>query len=195
MLNANAAKPADSSREERMNRVKVHFEGNLAKGNWTREIAGDDYDVGVNGIVKAYDSSTDNHKLGIIITGEYGCGKTSFVRAAFPRARIVNCVLPEEVRYVRLDEYPDYVRELMECDVIIDDLGAETFVNEYGIKRDVIGDFICRYHLFGKGRLIITTNLRGKELLEKYGGRVGSRLKDLCVPIRFNGKDKREWCL
>ena len=139
--------------------------------------------------------STQKHKVGVIITGDYGCGKTMFVKAVFPRAKLINCGLPEEVSFLNYMEYPEYTHELLTENVIIDDLGADSAKKEFGNCNDYVGDFIFRYHLYGKGRLIITTNLHGKELLERYGGRIGSRLKDLCVPIRFTGKDKREWIL
>ena len=82
---------------------------------------------------------------------------------------------------------------MCERNVILDDLGAENIKNEYGVKRDIVGEFICRYHTRGKGRLFITTNLRGPELLDKYGGRVVDRLKQLCVPFHMEGKSKRKW--
>ena len=83
--------------------------------------------------------------------------------------------------------------EMCERNVILDDLGAENIKNEYGVKRDIVGEFICRYHTKGKGRLFITTNLRGPELLDRYGGRVVDRLKQLCVPFHMKGKSKRQW--
>lgn len=186
------------SEEEKLARIEKHTEAiiqSLGKAQWTREKAGDDFDVGVKGVLKAIAMSTPKRKVGVIITGEYGCGKTMFVKAVFPRARVVNCGLPEEVSYLNYMDYPDNTRELLASDVIIDDLGADSARKEFGNCNDYVGDFIFRYHLFGKGRLLITTNLHGKELLERYGGRIGSRLKDLCVPIRFTGKDKREWII
>ena len=59
----------------------------------------------------------------------------------------------------------------------------------------VSGDFIVTWHeLHRTGtRLVVTTNLTTAELDARYGGRVLSRLKDLCVPLRLNGGDKRKW--
>ena len=74
-------------------------------------------------------------------------------------------------------------------------IGAERTVNEYGVRIEAAGDFIVNYHAYGAKRLFITTNLSAPEIDARYGGRVLSRLKDLCVPVRFTGKDKRTWTL
>lgn len=160
---------------------------------WTSDIAGADYDKAVEGLVKAY----RHPRLGMIVSGEYGCGKTSFFKAIMRKVNFteIDCTLPESVRVLDYNEHMDTVDYILNTSVFIDDLGAENLVSNYGVKVDTIGDFICRYHLKGKKRLFITTNLRGEELLSRYGGRVFSRLKDLCIPVRFDGKDKRTWTL
>jgi len=159
-----------------------------ARPAWTKDMAGDDFDLAVSSMLTA-----NEKKIGLIISGDYGCGKTSFVIASGLVSRKIDCTIPEKVDCLKFSDYPDYVNDLMERNVLLDDIGAECLQNDYGIKRDLVGDFICRYHLYGKGRLFITTNLRGEELLDRYGGRVLSRLKDLCYPVRFTGKDKRKW--
>ena len=68
-------------------------------------------------------------------------------------------------------------------------------MSDYGVRLERAGDFIVAWNeLHRQGtRLIITTNLTTAELDGRYGGRVLSRLKDLCVPLRLNGGDKRRW--
>ena len=75
------------------------------------------------------------------------------------------------------------------------DFGAENPVSDYGVRLERAGDFIVTWHeLHRTGtRLVVTTNLTTAELDARYGGRVLSRLKDLCVPLRLNGGDKRKW--
>ena len=75
------------------------------------------------------------------------------------------------------------------------DLGAENPVSDYGVRLERAGDFVVTWHeLHRTGtRLVVTTNLTTSELDARYGGRVFSRLKDLCVPLRLNGGDKRTW--
>ena len=45
----------------------------------------------------------------------------------------------------------------------------------------------------GEGRLYVTTNLSGEEMVERYSSRVCSRLKELCNPLHLTGGDKRKW--
>lgn len=171
--------------------LKEKFRLRLNQNGWTESVAGDDFNVGLNALVK----SSGMERYGIIVTGEYGCGKTSFVQSALKGIRTINCTIPEQVDYLNYESYRESISELMDSSILIDDLGAERIRNNYGVREDLVGDFICRYHLYGKGRLYITTNLRGEEILERYGGRVLSRLKDLCIPIKFKGADKRVWKL
>ena len=171
--------------------IELKISARLEKGGWRRDVAGADYDTAVRGLSKAL--STE--RLGVIVSGEYGVGKTSMFSAILTRATKINCVLQESVQIYDREAYPDIVDLAMDGNVFIDDLGAENIVNVYGVRKDIVGDFICRFHLLGKGRLFVTTNLRGEEIMNRYGGRVFSRLKDLCVPIRFVGKDKRAWTL
>lgn len=167
------------------------IETSLLSSGWKREIAKGDYDKAVNSVVNAL--TTPNQ--GVIISGEYGCGKTSFFKSVLKNYTMVECTLPESVECLDYHTHADTVDYVLGTSVFIDDLGAENLVSRYGVKTDIVGDFICRYHLKGQKRIFITTNLRGDELLARYGGRVFSRLKDLCIPVRFDGKDKRIWNL
>lgn len=155
--------------------------------------AGDDFAPLCAAASKAF-SITHPRRVGMIISGDYGCGKTFFVKCLKLQGQFIDLNLAETVEW--LDQHGGYqssLDEMCERNVILDDLGAENIKNEYGVKRDIVGEFICRYHTRGKGRLFITTNLRGPELLDKYGGRVVDRLKQLCVPFHMEGKSKRKW--
>ena len=155
--------------------------------------AGEDFAPLCAAASKAF-SITHPRRVGMIISGDYGCGKTFFVKCLKLQGQFIDLTLAETVEW--LDQHGGYqssLDEMCERNVILDDLGAENIKNEYGVKRDIVGEFICRYHTRGKGRLFITTNLRGPELLDKYGGRVVDRLKQLCVPFHMEGKSKRKW--
>lgn len=165
----------------------------LTQNGYDRSIAGEDYDALVDCAVKTF-NITKPRRVGMIITGDYGCGKTHFLKCLKLSGTFIDLTLTETVEWI--DQHGGYqssLNELCEGNVILDDLGAESIKNEYGVKRDIVGEFICRYHTRGKGRMFITTNLRGTELLDRYGGRVVDRLKQLCVPVRMTGKSKREW--
>ena len=66
-------------------------------------------------------------------------------------------------------------------------------MTDYGIKRELAAEFIVRYHQVGEGRLLITTNLTGEEIAERYTARLTSSIKELCLPLHLKGADKRCW--
>ena len=86
---------------------------------------------------------------------------------------------------------PDWNKAAMFQSVVLDDVGAESPISDFGIRRELVGEFITRYHLYGRGRLFISTNLSGEELEARYTMRVLSRIKDLTVFLNLRGGDKR----
>ena len=63
-----------------------------------------------------------------------------------------------------------------------------------GWNPNVAGEAnFAAYHRMGEGRLYVTTNLSGEEMVERYSSRVCSRLKELCLPLHLKGADKRRW--
>ena len=136
---------------------------------------------------------------GLIVSGEYGVGKTALASLA---ARAFGGGV-FKVRLAIPDDLDRLTRSWQEYCLVnpyaqnawLDDLGAENPVSDYGVRLERAGDFIVTWHeLHRTGtRLVVTTNLTTAELDARYGGRVLSRLKDLCVPLRLNGGDKRKW--
>lgn len=158
---------------------------------WTKETAGADF----YSVIKAFNRAMSLPRMGLIITGDYGCGKTAFVKSCGLKfGSSIDLTIPEQLEWIdNRGGYQSSLVEMCERNVFLDDLGAENLVNDFGVKREICGEFICRYHSLGKGRLFITTNLRGEELLDRYGGRVVDRLKQLCIPVRMTGASKRKW--
>lgn len=147
--------------------------------------------------VKAVVAAKSRPRVGIIVSGEYGCGKTAFVKAVtgydrYPYLFDMNSPLDRELLSVD-GRYEEQRRDLFGHDIIVDDLGAELRKHYGEPDYSEARDFICEYHVRGRGRLYITTNLRMGELLDRYGGRFVDRLKDIGVPVRFYGGSKRKW--
>ena len=101
-----------------------------------------------------------------------------------------------------LDLWPNWNAEAMRCSVILDDLGAESAITDYGIKRETAAEFVVRYHRQRMAervadgptrRLFVTTNLTGEQIAERYTARLTSRIKELCIPLHLKGADKRRW--
>lgn len=164
-----------------------------AKG-FDPEVCGEnDFKLLIDAAHKAFNITTPR-RVGMIITGDYGCGKTRFVKSLRLGGSFIDLNITEAIEFIdQRGGYASSIDDMCRSNIVLDDLGAENIKNEYGVKRDVVGEFICRYHVKGEGRLFITTNLRGEELLDRYGGRVVDRLKQMCVPVHMNGKSKRKW--
>lgn len=188
-----AAQPSREQKPKLYYNVAEDLMKIVEQNGFDRSVAGDDFVPLCNAASRAF-GITQPRRVGMIISGDYGCGKTHFVKCLKLAGQFIDLTLAETVEW--LDQHGGYqstLDEMCEKNVFLDDLGAENIKNEYGVKRDIVGEFICRYHTRGKGRLFITTNLRGPELLDRYGGRVVDRLKQLCVPFHMNGKSKRKW--
>ena len=164
----------------------------LERRGWTRTVAGDvDFAAASRALAMCSVQGS-----GIHVYGKYGCGKTAFARAIMPLFRPVHFVPlndPECAALMNLDLWPNWNADAMRCSVILDDLGAESAVTDFGIKREHAAEFIVRYHREGGGRLFVTTNLEGEELAARYTARLTSRLKDMCIYLPLQGADKRHW--
>ena len=73
-------------------------------------------------------------------------------------------------------------------------------VNEYGNKVDLVGAFIDEFYRKGKSRIILSTNLHSNRtqehdedgILERYGGRILDRLRDMTIVLPLQGASKRK---
>ena len=161
----------------------------LERMGWTRAVAGDeDFEAAC----RAWGVCIYNRR-GLFVYGQYGCGKTSLMRLFQPLLEH-SCFVPlgnPEIRDCLSDG--GWIAEALDNDVFLDDLGAESAVTDYGVKRELAAEFIVRYHQKGKGRLFISTNLTGEEIAERYTARLTSRIKELCIPLHLKGSDKRKW--
>ena len=165
-------------------------EQRLLDGGYTRTLAGGDFAKICEACGKAA-----AEKRGMLLTGGVGCGKTLAIRSLFPRAKPV-CLTDRVQRgWLCPDSDGSMMREGQS--VILDDLGTETPLNEYGVLIDIAGEFIMRWHTAHaerkmKGRLHVTTNLGGQELCDRYGRRVIDRLMSLVVVVALGGGSKRK---
>lgn len=169
----------------------------LESHGWTRQVAGDaDFDAAVLAVGKMAETGK-----GLVVSGEYGVGKTALaavaVRAFGGSVFRVRLAVPDENARLTRHWQEYWAEDPYAQNVWLDDLGAEPAVNEYGVRTERAADFIVAWHELNRPgtRLVVTTNLATAELDARYGGRVLSRLKDLCVPLRLVGEDKRKWCL
>jgi len=145
---------------------------------------------------------------GLLLSGPVGCGKTSFMKLL---PTIVPHRKPFELMPTRniifdfnakgYDVLTRYTQNEVFC---FDDLGIESTGCHYGKECNVMGEILLsRYDLFTQTRhsqsqrhsciTHLTTNLNAKELEDRYGTRLRSRMRESYNLISFgkNAKDKR----
>lgn len=148
-------------------------------------------------LAKALAKTAALPNVGILFAGAPGNGKTTAARQhACEGAWFWDCGDSDpECRAFILGE-DRYVTLGKRRNAIIDDLGAEEPWNEYGTKHEPLGEWLWGLHkrwVRGEwaGRLFVTTNLTGKEVANRYGGALLSRLLEMCVPCKFTGPSLR----
>lgn len=137
---------------------------------------------------------------GVLLSGPVGCGKTSLMK-------LLRCIVPYQKPYkiiparnivfgfnhVGYKTIDDYGNGQFFC---FDDLGVEPIGRHYGKDCNVLGEIILSRHdlfLENKVKTHATTNLNAKELEERYGNRVRSRMRELFNLVAFDKEsgDKR----
>ena len=130
---------------------------------------------------------------GLLVMGTSGLGKTKTIEAVKnnPLCPIVIYSLIEITERVRLNGFCEINTDRI---TLLDDMGSETpSVKHYGTDVCWFKDFIEGYYLNKRpfNRLIITTNIGGDEIQERYGYRVRSRMREMFNNITIKGDDLR----
>jgi DNA replication protein DnaC len=124
-------------------------------------------------------------KNGSILIGSPGVGKTTLIA----KQRMVSAsVLAMEFQADGLQAVKARIQNQIEYQdktVIIDDLGLEDDVKHFGNGLDPIAYVVQRIYDINqmsdqKIKLIFTTNLGEKAMIEKYGIRVKDRIWEMC---------------
>ena len=137
-------------------------------------------------------------KKGLLLTGTYGLGKTTIMRA------IRECLDPSIkfgfnscVKVVNIfdTEGRDVIRRFSNYkDFYFDDFGAEDMGSNYG-KENVMEKILEERYLSYQKQGVkthLSTNLSFAEIEAKYGQRVGSRIHEMFNVIAFKGDDYRK---
>jgi len=125
-------------------------------------------------------------RYGVLLTGQTGVGKTFFMRSMGRRLYTA-----AEIADYGLSQLHKFFEWTDGHEIVIDDLGTEATVAEYGAKDDLMKSVIAHRCERQRGVTHVTTNLTAEEIAERYGDRTLSRLLGMCVAHRMAGKNRR----
>ncbi|MBQ2322847.1 MAG: ATP-binding protein [Bacteroidales bacterium] len=129
----------------------------------------------------------DNQGRGLLLCGTCGQGKTILGRYVLPRLLLE--MHSKIVHPVDAQAMNSQLSEMLNFHIIsIDDIGTEP---QSQFRNCAFADLVDRAEKKG-GLMIITTNLNGEQLRERYGDRVLDRLRGLTRQVYFTGQSFRE---
>lgn len=131
-----------------------------------------------------------NPKKGLLLTGDPGRLKSVFATMILPvlyKIKYGFNIAPIKARQIK-DRLESIIKHPV---VIIDDVGEEPVVNDFGVKFQPFSQLVDYCEEKSK-TLIITTNYDSKVLVEIYGVRPVDRMDKLCLPIKFKGQSFRK---
>lgn len=128
-----------------------------------------------------------NSGKSLILMGKCGLGKS-----------IIACkVIPTLLATKGLFVHPMNAKEFAKVGVIkdrsfwiVDDLGTEGIVKDFGTEVDKISELLDRIDMVG-GTAVITTNLTAEQLKERYGERNYDRMKQNFEIVSINHESMR----
>lgn len=129
------------------------------------------------------------------LCGTVGVGKTYFfetmsrLRRAREMEPIVKLSMIETQGWT-MDDASQWAREAAECDVLIDDVGAEPMLNHYGEKVEVF-PYLLELRMQTRMRTHLTSNLAPKDILRRYDRRVADRFVQMFRMVEIKSKDSR----
>lgn len=138
-------------------------------------------------------------KTGLLICGGTGNGKTTMARALFRTIQKCNNVSFQEqtaATFAKLEAQRDENRfqlvNIKQAEyLLLDDLGVEPVsVKVWGNEVSPVAELLTqRYNL--QKFTIVTSNLKEKELEERYGTRVADRIREMFNVITFRNESYR----
>lgn len=145
--------------------------------------------------------SASNRTKGICLIGSYGVGKTEIMKA-FTSTRFhefdylksgKNCHITSAIQMVEHYNSDKNFNIFFGNNLYIDDFGSEQRAAFMAKDEEpILSKFLELWYIKRENfNLYITTNMDASELQAKYGGRVYSRLSQLCEFKKISGKDFR----
>lgn len=132
---------------------------------------------------------TDNKGRGLFLYGDCGRGKSMLVQYVLPA--IILKYTRKIVSVYDVQQMNKQIDEALRKHIIaIDDIGTEEITNQYGNKRLAFAEIMDAAEKYGK-LVIISTNLKGEDIIKRYGERVFERIIATTRRIEFKGNSLR----
>ncbi|QDP67850.1 MAG: hypothetical protein Unbinned8210contig1002_38 [Prokaryotic dsDNA virus sp.] len=131
---------------------------------------------------------SDTKGKGLFLIGNCGRGKSVILSGVLPlifNAKKGKILKPIAARKLHT------VKEFASPYILIDDIGTEEIVNDYGTKIDAVENAIFEAEDDLK-MLLLTSNLDASSIKERYGERIYDRIKRLCKVVFFRGESLRK---
>lgn len=135
---------------------------------------------------------------GLFLIGPIGTGKTTIAELLAYRMKMefftADIIVAEYLTQKGDDWYCEFIEDTRTKPVVIDDLGSEREVKKYG-NDSIILDLIAareRTHRHYGIPTVFTGNFKSpKDVSNRYGDRILSRILGMCEVVMLNGPDMR----
>ena len=130
------------------------------------------------------------------LCGNVGVGKTFFFQC-MSRIRVMRNMSPIvklsmlETQGWTMEDAAEWVRDMIEYNVLIDDVGAEPKLNHYGEKVEVFPYLLEKRMQVSRLRTHLTSNLGPADILSRYERRVADRFVQMFKMIEMKAKKSR----
>jgi len=131
---------------------------------------------------------SDTKGKGLFLIGNCGRGKSVIITGVLPlifnakKGKILKPIAARKLH--KITEYPTPF-------IVIDDIGTEEIINDYGTKIDAVENAIFEAEDDLK-LLLLTSNLDASSIKERYGERIYDRIKRLCKVVFMRGESLRK---
>lgn len=187
-----------------VNRPKDEVRSLLAQ-HYSEAVARRGMRVNVNEATRCIDIAAEyltsaSPKQWLFLSGNVGTGKTTLLYAigkTLTDCNVLWRMFPaSDFPKLFLNNVEQTERQLLRGDwckvLLLDDIGVgQTEIKEYG---NIVQPFIKiveeRYNR--RLPLIVSTNLDGSAMIERYGQRAADRIKEMAVAIKYEGKSFRK---
>jgi len=131
---------------------------------------------------------SDTKGKGLFLIGNCGRGKSVIITGVLPlifnakKGKILKPIAARKLH--KITEYPTPF-------IVIDDIGTEEIINDYGTKIDAVENAIFEAEDDLK-LLLLTSNLDASSIKERYGDRIYDRIRRLCKVVFMKGDSLRK---